>query len=190
MTTEDETLTRLSGDEALRLFNKISFGHLGGIDHVWGPFGSRGRGLIWTETGRMRLAHTIGWITTLSTHSQHEQQTAEALAEYFAAKLDFLAAYGGHTETTAGKTPNFLVELADDGTFAGFSLLWFSRTGEASGDIEAGRLRTYGYGIDKQTYVFTMNGGLLFHGLDRGDGGPPTFAVRLGSDTNPWSIHT
>jgi hypothetical protein len=59
----------------------------------------------------------------------------------------------------------------------------------------------YGWSEDKKDWIFTFNGGLIYHGNQAGwetrggyviknGEGIDTFSVRLGDDPNPWSVHT
>jgi hypothetical protein len=100
-----------------------------------------------------------------------EKGLAEALFE----QLLLLHTYGDRDLNGAWR-----VELSRDFAPASFSLVWRKRRPDGE-------------------YAFFVNGGLIFHGDQRGwvreDGTPlsapvPTFATRLSADENPWSIHT
>lgn len=90
-----------------------------------------GRRLVFEEHGKMRLTHTIGWILGIS---HYNKEKAEELATKFCKVMDRLADYGGDIESPEGNTdhegklltfPGYKIVLSDDGTHAGFSLLWY-----------------------------------------------------------------
>jgi len=187
----------------LEILARASYGHLANLyPSHWGEFGKRGRGLRFTSTGLARMAHIVGWILGIALA---DNPLAEKLAADFCNKLDYLDGYGGPfnyddpicRQDRPLQLPRYLVELSDDGTFAGFSVLWFvnvpkDRLNQLPA-LDAQHLRWHQtcYGT-RVPYVFSMNGGLLFHGFtsDRCPGGYPLLAVRLGDSTDPWSIHT
>lgn len=179
-------------------------------DNVWGEYGSRGRGLRWTDSGLARLAHTLGVIVGVKMGGDEEK--AASLAEDFVKHLDHLSGWGGERvlidwfygkrmpddyERVPGdltvSVPPVIVQISDDGTFGGFGLAWYSLVDNATGrDLES----RPGVKVFKDDglygniyYQYSMNGGLLFHGFDHGSGDAPTFAVTIG-DCRAWSIHT
>jgi Domain of unknown function (DUF4120) len=85
-------------------------------------------------------------------------------------RLDYLRKFADHEEKGLCK-----VELKKDFAPASFSVAWFKKT--ESGD-----------------YVYWFNGGLIFHGDQSGWDDTGTYvdplSVVVGTDDNPWGIHT
>lgn len=173
---------------ALEFIQRAVYGYLDArLEERWGKYGG---GVRFTDSGKARISQIFGWIVGLSANEQ-TLPFAEQAAEDIASRLDWLAQYGGEVEDGhRGNKPKYLVQLHDDGTFGGFSVLWFvARTPEEQEGIAEDKFRkefddTFAYGA-KVRYVFSFNGGLLYHGPGHGD----TFAVTLGS-SHLWSIHT
>jgi hypothetical protein len=104
---------------------EASYRHIDGfISHRWGEYGTVGQGLRLTPQARMRLGHVFGWLTGLAATGNAEfTKFAEKAATNLFEKLDWLAHYGGYINEE-NRVPKYLVELHDDGTLHGFSLLW------------------------------------------------------------------
>ena len=167
-------------------------------------------GLMFTDTGRMRLAHVMGWIRGISlTNPERAEYYARELYE----RLDYLAGYGGDIEDPepwengdafTSTVPRYKVVLGDDGTFNGFTIGWYLvvpditqlsadtverwvlRNEHLSGGCCATETR-YGPGYESRVYhyQYSMNGGLLYHG----ETGDAVFAVQTGTH-RPWGVHT
>jgi hypothetical protein len=128
--------------------------------------------LSFSESGLTRLAMTVGWLLG------HEDR--EALAEYLDERLRYLDEFGGKTED--GKFARFRVVLGDDRLPGSFTLAWHAKVSDPEGTR---RELNVEHGTETAMYKYAWNGGLILHG-----GGNETFTVRLGSDNNPWGIHT
>jgi hypothetical protein len=148
-----------------------------------------------------------GWLTGLAHGGQRD--LAEKAAADITAQFEYLNGYGGDVEATFEdgapilKVPRYMMSLSDDGTFGGFSVVWYRAVREGSsadGDRSRFLRNRWGSLVDHRrwgsqqveprevvTFYFqpTMNGGLLYHG----PGGGETFSVAVG-DTRFWSIHT
>jgi hypothetical protein len=87
------------------------------------------------------------------------------------------------------RVPAYLVQMGDDGSFGGFTLLWYKLRPKADDApiTTMHIIRKTFHGLPLQ-YVRNFNGALIFHGFDTAPGGPPSFAVSLSS--SPWSVHT
>lgn len=90
------------------------------------------RNLHFTDRGIARLQHTIGFFKGLQMCGKEELATelAESLCDW----LTRLNGYGGEVELEADaeypgpgivKAPAYRVHLSDDGTFGGWSVLWY-----------------------------------------------------------------
>lgn len=171
-----------------RLVNQLDF------DDYWGERGSRGKGLKFTESGAARLAHTMGFLLCLSLVDD-KKEAAQQFSDSLVKRLDYLAGYGGDATTTSVPpevVPSWIVELSDDRTFGGFSLLWHQLNNEEANSeyvrSSANWIMRDGY-HGKNHYKSRFCGGLLFNGADHSLGGAPNFSVNL-NDSIGWSIHT
>ncbi len=167
---------------------RLSYGHMR-IDDLWGEFGRRGRGLRFTNSGRERVSHTIGWIMGISA-VQPDQGVN--LAKWFFHQLDWLSNYGGTIEGT--QVPKYLVQMHDNGLLGSLSLAWYqahdihaqpdrpnpfkNERGEVVVESATNKIAHY-------NWHYAMNGGLILHGYSNA-----TFSVRIGTDPNPWSVNT
>lgn len=96
-----------------------------------GSLGEHYRGLHFTDSGKARLSHTAGFLQGLSMSGKRE--CAITLATELDGLLSHLASYGGEIECpmdegtygAVAKFPSYKVVLGDDGTFGGFSLMWY-----------------------------------------------------------------
>jgi len=154
------------------------------------------------EGGVARIGAVLGWLWGLNAAGGIHAEFAEMAAKDFFGQLDMLNTYGGLTtySTTWGdgtprevEVPAYLVRLVDDGTFNGFGVAWFRHATKE--DFEAYKTACemnnarvhYIKGNDGETYRYSHNGGLLYHG----PGGGQTFAVTLDTRRDRfWSIHT
>ena len=135
--------------------------------------------LAFEESGLTRLAGIAGWVLGLAQGGKRE--LAESLAEDICNQLMYLNEYGGIVEGTK-RIPRFRVVLSDDGTFGGFSLMWYSVT-ESDEGVRKDLERQAGDVLYRYRRAF--NGGLLLHGFGE------VFAVEIGGKDGPhWSIHT
>ena len=173
----------------LDIIKRLALGSVD-VDQLWGCYGSRGRGLRFTESGYQRAAFIVGWIYGLWMSGQ--AQLAEELSGHFVKTMDQLATFGGTVQDRPEAdpyTPYYLVRLSDDGSFGSFSVCWFAYVGRESGQehqhIEKNRKIVDGFGHNRNIYGFSFNGGLIFHGH-----GGEKFSVRVGNSDNPWSVHT
>lgn len=179
-------------EKPLELVRKMTYGYLHSMfDGLWGEYGSRGRGLRLTPGGTMRVGQCIGWLSAFSDASEDKDGKATKLALSFFNHMDYLSNYGGlHDERNY--IPNYMVELGDDGTWGGFTILWHqiiipeNKTLIHPDKVVTRFSRKH---MPIFNYVCTMNGGLLFHHENDANGGPPTFAVNLTPHTG-WSCHT
>lgn len=89
------------------------------------------RNIILEESGRARLAHTIGFLEALHCFNPGQAYT---LAENLTRYLSHLSDYGGMMESpdgnkdNAGKLlefPRYRVALSDDGGLGSFSIVWY-----------------------------------------------------------------
>lgn len=87
--------------------------------------------LHFSESGKQRLAHTIGFIEGV--HISNPER-AYALADDLCRYLDYLSEYGGMLDSPEGRTnhegaplqfPRFRVSLGDDGGIGSFSVMWY-----------------------------------------------------------------
>jgi hypothetical protein len=164
------------------------------VENLWGPYGRRGRGIIFEPSGALRMANIAGYILGVAEAGQLE--LASKMADEIVQQMDRLATYGGYVEHVnwdkdTQKMPQYLVKICDDGTRHGFGLLWFLYLGDQ--DLESvqkrraaqpGRFLDFDGRWGKVPYGFSHNGGLLYHGL-----GDNSLSVTLTSDYL-WSIHT
>lgn len=175
---------------SLELICEACSGHLKyRIDDFWGRYGSRGRGLVFGETGAARVASIFGWITALSQldDKKYQKFAAEA-AEDIVRHLDRLSNYGGtkEMEDCCGKKlqlPQWMIQLHDDGTLHGFAVSWYVLIEDQNCDTLSNELAVDFYS-GKLRYQYSHLGGLLFHG----PGGGEVFAVTLNRCL--WGIHT
>ena len=86
-------------------------------------------GLYFTRSGEGRLMNIAGYIVGL--YQSGKEELANKLAESLDAKLMYLGSYGGKREFETTGTPSkvsfpeWRVFLGDDGTFGGFTVLWY-----------------------------------------------------------------
>ncbi len=87
--------------------------------------------IFFSDTGKMRLAHTIGFLEALH---QFNPARAHALANDLCKYLDYLGGYAGMIQSPeanldhTGKPlefPAYRVVLGDDGGIGSFSIAWF-----------------------------------------------------------------
>ena len=129
MSTETEEKTVLDD-----LFFNGSYGHINSIVRHYGN-----HNVLFTDAGKMRLAHIVGH--TLGLHHGGQEETALKLAEAIDARLKQLCYNGATTEVTfaehrgsnivytdsvnKAEVPNVKAVLGDDGTFGGFNVSWY-----------------------------------------------------------------
>jgi len=167
------------------------------IDYRWDKNLGRSCGpcLVFSETGKTRLASIYGWIAGLA-HAGKDVEAKTLARDIFRALQD-LSRYA--YDPDANGAPPYIIELGDDGTFNGFTVGWWvckeQLTPEAQQRYkEEGRTVrefTVRYREEdghthlwKREYVFSHPGGLLYHGPFRGE----TWSVSLSE--RYWSIHT
>lgn len=88
--------------------------------------------LHFTESGKMRLVHTIGFLEAIH---RFNPERAYTLADSFCQYLDYLNEYAGTIDSPEGRTggpdgallqfPAYRVVLGDDGGIGSFSIGWF-----------------------------------------------------------------
>lgn len=104
----------------LEWVKKAVHGFLNGmVEDRWRENGKVGRGLCFQPGGLLRLGSILGGIDSLG--AAH-LDLAQAMATDILRKLDGLSTYGGEIDTGV---PANLISLADDGTYGGFTLLWY-----------------------------------------------------------------
>lgn len=85
------------------------------------------RNILFCDSARARLEHTAGFL--LGMESAGQSELAESLAADLCKSLDWLNNYGGphKIEFSDGsiEVPSYKIRLFDDGTFGGFSVLWY-----------------------------------------------------------------
>jgi hypothetical protein len=176
---------------AMQTIERAIYGYMGTLNSDY-------PNLVFDERGLARLASIYGWITGLKASEQHNDLGNRA-AEEIVATFDRLNKWGAHHEpifdpprpgcARGRRIETVKVVIGDDGTFHGFSLLWFSylkpEVIQENGFKEDGsRIRKLGLWGD--LYHFNFNGGLIYHGPGRGE----TFTVTLGDSKHLWGIHT
>jgi hypothetical protein len=184
--------------ESITIIRRLNGSYIS-LEGEWGSYGSRGRGLRFTERGAARAGAVVGYIAALA---ETNHPLAEPMAEDFIKWFDHLSNFGGvltHEDSPdlvdeQVPVPAFVVELHDDGTKHGFAVGWFrvqERWGYGSkftDENQERRSRIEGH-YPSYRYQFAFNGGLLYHGPGRGE----TFAVSLstpGTQQTFWSTHT
>lgn len=203
--------------EALKTILRQSEGF--GVPHEYGT------SLVWRESAKRQWGTITGYIRGLV--AAKEEEFAEKLAQDIFRQLDFLSKYGGMISKEALRTfedgtkprnvPSYKVVLGNDGTFMGFSVLWYScitpeRLEELQGEkelfadcaerlkflkCEPGSYKTY----ESEERAWRPEGReyhwyrdyyyrFSFNGglLYHGPGGSETFSVSLTRCL--WSIHT
>lgn len=104
------------------LFFNGSYGHINSIVRHYGN-----HNVLFTDAGKMRLAHIVGH--ALGLHHGGQEETALKLAEAIDARLKQLCYNGAEIEVTICgekvKVPNVKAVLGDDGTFGGFNVSWY-----------------------------------------------------------------
>lgn len=89
------------------------------------------RGIHFTETGKARLAHTIGLLAGIALC---DEESAYKLADSLCKYLDYLNGYAGMMDSPEGnldhmgnplKFPAYRVVLGDDGGIGSFSIGWY-----------------------------------------------------------------
>lgn len=175
--------------ELMEKAHNATHGYVASFFDQWSG-GPRGKSLrLSTQDSGERIGQVLGWLTTMHAY---EPQQAEKLLGFFVERLDYLANYGGELEPGV---PRYIVQLSDDGTFAGFGIRWllfsrFCKAGETMAPGEEHGLTEWSR-HGRALYMPAMVGGLVYHGTPGSRGGAaPTFSVRLDSDENPWGIHT
>lgn len=133
-------------------------------------FRDRFKGIILTESAMMKMGTVFGFLATHEELIQNFFDNLELLNQHELVEVDV-----GYKV----KTPNKITELADDGTLFGFAFLYHYLI---DGEPKDERYRKLG--LWNLKYKFSMNGGLLFHGLNN-----QNFAVTLNNKVG-WQIHT
>jgi hypothetical protein len=109
MTTETKTETK-------QLDRLTNANHVAWIGEKW-------RRLVFTESGKARLAYIVGWLEQLA---ETDSEQAELLATDLCKQFDYLNSYGGELDIGNGcNVPGAKVLLGDDGCLGSFALLWF-----------------------------------------------------------------
>lgn len=141
-------------------------------------------GIVMSEAAKVRTGQILGWIAGLAAG---DEKLAQALALDFLRALDGLRDFGGCEDVElydgrVDRVPNYMIDMHDDGTFGGYSLLFCRRVpDDYQGDV---RVTKKGIYDTEYRYAVAFNGGLLYHGPGAGN----TFAVTLGDRL--WSVHT
>ncbi len=179
-------------NDSLELAFSVTHGYIHRLQDKFKP------GLRFTEAGLARATCVCGWLTGIAQGGNVE--LANTLAEDFFGNLKYLAEYGGISEysllrydgeTSNVRVPAYTVELGDDGTSHGFTIMWYQAI---SGELQK---RATEFGREIKTFdrwpevphVFAFNGGLIYHG----PGGGETFTVQIPSCGGPmryWGVHT
>ena len=119
-------------NETIEMFFDCSYGYLNNLVRHY-----KDNGVLFTEQGKMRLAHIVGHIAGLFHGNQKDM--AIAMAESIDSQLGRIAYNGRQLElpltlldpdadpadTVIVKAPSAKVILGDDGTFGGFSVGWY-----------------------------------------------------------------
>lgn len=162
------------------------------------------QGLIFTQTGAMRLAAIAGWIEGLASAGQKEyaQQLRGYLSDRLRQLIPEVTRSDEYIECGSGLRKHVCV-LSDDGSTHGFSVCWYLLANREVLLRDHGPLicdwyspsltwfSPYQQFLEEQRtsqhgpYRFQMNGGLIWHGP-----GANSFSVTLAQYGNPWSIHT
>lgn len=109
------------------LFLDRSYGYLNGLVRHY-----KDQGVLFTETGKMRLAHIAGHIVGL--YHAEQKDIAIKMAESLDSNLRRLCYNNARTELpldgnveggTVVEAPSVKAVLGDDGTFGGFSVGWY-----------------------------------------------------------------
>ena len=109
------------------LFLNLSYGYLNGLVRHY-----KDQGVLFTEQGKMRLAHIAGHIVGL--YHAEQKDIAIKMAESLDSNLRRLCYNNARTELpldgnveggTVVEAPTAKVVLGDDGTFGGFSVGWY-----------------------------------------------------------------
>jgi len=107
------------------LLAKGSYGHLNSIIRHY-----QNHNVLFTDAGKMRLAHIVGHI--LGLHHGGQEETALKLAEAIDARLKQLCYNGAkigvklsEDDTEEVEVPSMKAVLGDDGTFGGFNVSWY-----------------------------------------------------------------
>lgn len=197
MNAKDETKQEvLKPSTDLEFIMKVALGYVQLLEMTYGFIREEGKqALHFTELGKMKCLAVFGYITALWEAGHHH--AAETLTKEFMQQLGYLGAYGGtrdhplqplrqETEPRKMPIPVYYVELGDDGTRHGFTVLWYKYIGSTLPADYRERSQSYRvakFGSDQFFHRFAMNGGLIYHGP-----GGDAFTVNLG--TQLWGIHT
>ena len=127
-------------ETALRKFQKLAYRRPGAYSHPWGQH------LVFDDGGKARLACIAGWLTGLAHAGSMKGlpldelaacgtpslvELAGKLALDLDGQLTLLGTWGGELEISVDggqqtvKVPNGKVVLGDDGTFNGFTLMYY-----------------------------------------------------------------
>lgn len=162
----------------------------GAIEDRWGnPYRAK-HALVLTKNGHARLGSIFGYITALAS-LEETKKFAETLADGICKELDYLNGYGGYIKDDEDLLPGeypttrYRIELSDDGTLHGFSIMWYKYVPLDHPKAEERLTRSNLYGRPEYKYAFNFNGALLYHG----PAGSETFSVSLDSNSL-WSVHT
>jgi len=110
-----------------KLFLNLSYGYLNGLIRHY-----KDHGVLFTETGKVRLAHIAGHMVGL--YHAEQKDIAIKMAESLDSNLRRLCYNNARTELpldgnveggTVVDAPTTKVVLGDDGTFGGFSVGWY-----------------------------------------------------------------
>ena len=193
-----ETLVETAPSPAYLFAEKVAYGFVGRLEQEFGA------GLKFSPEGLARAAGVCTWLVGLR-HGGKTVEEVNALADDFYDNLKYLANYGGtvevpyrrwicsegdsgdghYTESTY-EMPQYVVTLYDDATLHGFSVIWRAHLTESQAETAKAKgkeIVQYGH-FPSQPYMFSHNGGLIYHGPGRGE----TFTVSLGDRF--WGVHT
>ena len=135
-----------------------------------------------------RYGSIVGFIMGMKLAGKVDE--AAQMAKHFKDTFKRLNEYGGETEVqydhATVKVPMYRISLIDDGCAHSFCIVWYSNPEVVPYGTTKEEPKTLLHGVfPTLRYRFSFNGGLIFHGFNN-----ETYSVRIGNDSNPWSIHT
>lgn len=177
-------MTLVTQEQALQHIERATYGYMESLK-------SEFTNLIFDDRGFARLASIAGFITGLSCNEATKELAAK-LAFEILETLDRLNKWGQQHEPIMDgrrRIDPVKVLIGDDGTFNGFSILWFNylkpeAMAENNIQVDGSKARKLGPWGD--VYLFAFNGGLIYHGPGAGQ----TFTVNLTANSGYWGIHT
>lgn len=178
---------RKKARQNLETIKECVYGHLWSrIEDRWAnPYRDR-HALSFTDSGKARISSIFSWIVAIESV---DAQISCILADDIVRQLDNLRDYGGttnrqHYDGRDFDVSRYRIELSDDGTFNGFSVLWHALVDDDyEGETQDRLIRSSPWSPPCR-YAFSFDGGLLYHG----PGGGEVYSMSLNSCL--WSIHT